>query len=135
MDWKECCNRQIAKEIKADSDMADSLIESSANKFESAGKLERSNVTASSKVSLAYDSLRELLEALSIKKGHKIYNHECYTAFLKEIIGNSALGDEFDSIRKIRNAVNYYGKKLNVEEAAMLLKAIKGLIHDVYKYL
>ena len=41
-----------------------------------------------------------------IQKGFKIYNHECYTAFLKQVIEKSDLGEDFDEIRKIRNAVN-----------------------------
>ena len=85
------------------------------------------DVTATSKFSLAYESLREALEALAIKKGYKIYNHECYTYFLKEIIRESEKSDEFDSIRKIRNAVNYYGKELKPKQAEDLIKRIRNL--------
>ena len=86
MDWKECCNKRIVKEIKKDDELIKSLINISKNKLESENKLSMSDITAASKLSLAYDSLRELLEALAIKHGYKIYNHECYTAFLKEIL-------------------------------------------------
>ena len=77
--------------------------------------------TAASKVSLAYDSLCEMLEALAIKKCYKIYNHECYCAFLKEIIKERVLGDRFDKIRKIRNDSNYYGEEITVEEAEAII--------------
>ena len=86
-----------------------------------------SDVTAGSKLSLAYDSLRELLEALALKNGYKVYNHECYTALLKEILKQSDKGDEFDDIRKTRNAVNYYGKNLSTEEAGKVIEKIKNL--------
>ena len=128
MDWEECCNKRIVKSVKLDADMMDSLTKSSENKLESESKLIMSDVTASSKLSLAYDSLRELLEALAIKNGYKIYNHECYSAFLKEIIGESSKGDEFDDIRKVRNAVNYYGKYITTEEANEIITMIKNLI-------
>lgn len=127
MDWKECCDRRIAKQVKSDIDMSNSLIKSSKNKMESENKLEMSDVTASSKLSLAYDSLRELLEASALKNGFKVYNHERYTAFLKEIMGESSKGDEFDDIRKVRNAVNYYGKHIAVEEADEIITKIKSL--------
>lgn len=127
MDWKECLNKRVVKNIKCDEDMIHSLIKSSKNKLESENKLAMSDITASSKLSLSYDSLRELLEALALKNGYKIYNHECYTAFLKEIIGKSDKGDEFDEIRKIRNDVNYYGKDISVEEAEEIIKRIKNL--------
>jgi len=126
MDWEECCNKRIVKSVKLDADMMDSLTKSSKNKLESESKLMMSDVTASSKLSLAYDSLRELLEVLALKNGYKIYNHECYSAFLKEIIGESSKGDEFDDIRKIRNAVNYYGKHISTEEANEIILRIKN---------
>ena len=127
MDWEDCCNKRIAKSVKPDVEMIKSLTKSSKNKLESESKLNMNDVTASSKLSLAYDSLRELLEALALNNGYKVYNHECYSAFLKEIIKESYKADEFDDIRKIRNAVNYYGKEISVEEANEIITKIKNL--------
>lgn len=127
MDWEECCSKKIAKEVSPDENLMNALTKSSKNKLESESKLPMSNVTASSKLSLAYDSLRELLEALALKKGYKVYNHECYAAFLKEAIGESDRGYEFDELRKARNAVNYYGKELTAEEAREVIETIKKL--------
>ena len=135
MDWKECCSRRIAKDVKPDIGMIASLTKSSKNKSYSESKLEMSNTTASSKLSLAYDSLRELLEALSLKNGFKIYNHECYVAFLKEVMKESYKADEFDEIRKVRNAVNYYGKDITVEEASEIITKIKKLAVSVAELL
>ena len=127
MDWAECCNKRIAKNVKPDHEMMKSLVKSSKNKLESETELKMSDITAASKLSLAYDSLREVLEALALKNGYKIYNHECYTAFLKELIKESAKGDEFDDIRKIRNSVNYYGQEISAPEAEKIIKNIKSL--------
>ena len=127
MDWKECCNKRIAKLVSPDNDMIRALMKSSQNKLESESKLEMSSVTASSKLSLAYDSLRELLEALALKKGYKVYNHECYTAFIKEVVGESEKGEEFDDLRKERNSVNYYGKEIFEEEANATIERMKKL--------
>jgi uncharacterized protein (UPF0332 family) len=88
----------------------------------------------------AYDSLRELIEALALKKGFKIYNHECYTAFLKEIINEPRLGEEFDKVRIVRNSINYYGKRISIEDArkvinsiTLLRKKIKILLGEIKK--
>ena len=124
-DWKGCVDSLTAKRIRPDEGKIKSLLESSKKKLESEGRLEMDDVTSVSKFSLAYESLRELLEALAIKKGYKIYNHECYTYFLKEIISESAKGDEFDAIRKVRNGVNYYGKELSPQQAEKIIKQIK----------
>lgn len=85
------------------------------------------NVTLASKISLAYDFLRELLEALTLNKGFKIYNHECYAAFLKEILNESDLGDGFNEVRKIRNDINYYGQDISIKEAKTTVDHIKNL--------
>nr|MCK4930399.1 hypothetical protein [Nanoarchaeota archaeon] len=135
MDWKECNMKRLVKKIGADNNLVKSLIKSSQNRLESAKRLDIDKTTCSSVISLCYESLRELLEALATKKGFKIYNHECYAAFLKEILGQKELSVHFDKFRKIRNKVNYYGKELSVEDAISikedmicLIKKIKQLI-------
>lgn len=133
MDWNECVKKRLAKEINEDKELIKSLIKTSKNKLESEEKLELDEVTAGSKVSLAYDSLREVLEGLSIKKGYKIYNHECYVYFLKEILNESSKGDEFDELRKIRNDINYYGKEIAIKEAKDVLQRIKKLRTELWK--
>ena len=131
MDFKECLKKRIAKEVNEDKELIDSLIKTSQNKFDSEKKLELTEVTSSSKISLLYDSLREILEALAIKNGYKIYNHECYTYFLKEILNESIKGDEFDELRKIRNSINYYAKDITIEEAKDVLKRIMKLRKEI----
>jgi len=127
MDWKECCDKKIAKIVEPDENLINSLKKTSENKIKSSDELIMNEINSGSKVSLAYDSLRELLEALAIKNGYKIYNHECYTHFLKEIIKESEKGDEFDIIRIERNSINYYAKEISVEEANILISIIKEL--------
>jgi len=131
MDFNECLNKRIAKEVSEDKELIASLIKTSQNKLDSENKLDLSEVTSGSKISLLYDSLRELLEALTIKNGYKIYNHECYTYFLKEILNESVKGDEFDELRKIRNSINYYAKEISIEEAGDVLKRIKKLREEI----
>ena len=135
MDWNDCIKKRIAKEVVVDLDLIESLIRTSNNKLISEEKLTLDNSTSGSKISLAYDSLRELLEALAIKKGYKIYNHECYTYLLKEILNESAKGDEFNELRKIRNNINYYGKDTSIIEAKDVLKRIKRLREEILKLL
>src|SRR3989344_7839928 len=135
MDFNECIKKRIAKEVKEDKELIASLIKTSQNKFDSEKKLELSEVTSSSKISLLSDSLRELLEALAIKNGYKIYNHECYTYFLKDILNESIKGDEFDELRKIRNGINYYAKGISVEEAKDVLERINKLREEIVKLL
>jgi len=131
MDWKSCKKNKLVKDIKPDKNLIISLTSVSAKKLKSQSMLTLTEETASSKITLAYDGLRELLEALAVKNGYKIYNHECYCAFLKEIVNNALIGDKFDNFRKIRNNINYYGKDLTKEEAKLFLKEILELIEKI----
>lgn len=127
MDWTSCMNKDLAKKAKPDTNLLMSLKKSSAKKLESESMLPLNDTTAASKISLAYDALREVLESLALKNGYKIYNHECYTAFLKEIMAESAIADKYDKFRKIRNAINYYGKDITSGEAEPLLEEMHEL--------
>lgn len=133
MDFSECLKKRIAKEVNEDKELIASLLKTSQNKLDSEKKLELNEVTATSKISLLYDSLRELLEALAIRNGYKIYNHECYTYFLKEILNESIKGDEFDDLRKVRNSINYYAEDISVEEAKAVLERIRKLREEILK--
>jgi len=135
MDFKECIKKKIAKEIKHDEELIASLLKTSKNKLESEKKLELDETTSSSKITLSYDSLREILEALAIKNGYKIYNHECYTYFLKEILKESSKGDEFDELRRIRNRINYYAQELSIQETKDFLERAKNLREELLKLL
>ena len=135
MDFSGCLKKRIAKEVGEDKELIASLLKTSRNKFDSEKKLELSEVTSISKISLLYDSLRELLEALAIKNRYKIYNHECYTYFLKEIFNENAKGEEFDDLRKIRNSINYYAKDISVKEAKDVLERLKRLREEIAKLL
>ena len=127
MDFRTCKIREQVKTIKVDNGLIDSLLKSSSKKLQSQKRLELDDTTAGSKISLAYDALRELLEALAISEGYKIYNHDCYTAFLKEVVKESAIGDQFDKFRRLRNEINYYGKDVSASDA-------KPIINDMLTF-
>ncbi len=72
--------------------------------------------------------MRELLEAIAISECCKIYNHECYSAFLTEILKQQQLGTEFNNFRIIRNDINYYGKDIKADEARIILQSMDRFI-------
>ncbi|HLC57859.1 MAG TPA: hypothetical protein VJH95_04760 [Candidatus Nanoarchaeia archaeon] len=135
MDWLECTFKKLAKEVSSEPGLITSLIRLSEDKLKSEKLLPLNATTISSKISLAYDSLRELLEALALKQGFKIYNHECYTSFLKEIIKDSSLGDDFDDMRILRNRINYYGKQVTEEACKNALCQMQKIREKVENYL
>jgi uncharacterized protein (UPF0332 family) len=126
MDWRECIQQRIVKNVKKDKNLITSTREIAEIKIQSADVLPEIYFIA--KISLLYDALREYLESIALDKGYKIYNHECYTAFLKEILNLSNEADQFDKLRKIRNGINYYGRKVSKEEARQIISDLHSLI-------
>jgi hypothetical protein len=124
MDWEECVGKNFAKKTSVDKELIKSLTQSSEKRIVSNNRLELDNITAPTKISIAYESLREILEALAIKKGFKIYNHDCFCAFLRDICKDRSSSLDFNRFRIIRNKVNYYGKDVSLEEAKIIIKEI-----------
>lgn len=135
MNWNECKLRKLVKEIKVDRELIKSLIKQSNNKLITDDFSPLNENTISTKFCINYDSLREILEAVALGKGYKVYNHECFFGFLKEILGLEKEAFDFDNFRRIRNSINYYGKDIGVERGGELLKDIKFLREKLIKLL
>ena len=114
MDWKECLQIRIVKDVRPDKNLIMSSKKIANIKLESANALPEYLFIG--KITLLYDVLREYLECIALEKGYKVYNHECFTSFLKEILKMSKEAYIFDELRKIRNGINYYGRDVSEEE-------------------
>ncbi len=126
MDWRECVRERIVKNVKKDSNLIKSTREIAEIKVKSADALPDELYIG--KISLLYDALREYLEALALENNFKIYNHECYSAFLGEILKMPREALLFDRSRRVRNSINYYGRKISLEEAKQVIRDITGLM-------
>jgi len=125
----------MVKKVNLDYNLIESLIRSSNKKNASSDELKLSDITATSIISLKYDSLRELLEAISLLNGYKINNHICYVAFLIEILKLGDLANKFNSFRKLRNGINYYGDDILADDAKKLIIDINSSISVCKKLL
>lgn len=132
MDLDECFRKGLIRKTKIDKELVKSLIEMSDIKETTVktANINKTNIPAY--VSLAYDSLREILESLCILKGYKVLSHICIGELLKDTIGEVDF-KEFDRIRWIRNSINYYGEKVEFEQGKEIIQkifAIKKKISD-----
>ncbi len=123
MDVKECFKRGLIKKTRVNKELIKSLIEMSNIKELTVigAKIDKVNISAY--VSLAYDSLREVLEALCILNGYKVLSHICIGELLKDILEDFDY-EEFDRLRWIRNSINYYGKKIEFEQGKKIIEKI-----------
>jgi len=123
MDLDECFRKGLIKPTRMNKELAKSLIEMSNIKETTVKTANINEVNISAYVSLAYDALRETLEALCILKGYKILSHICIGELLKEILENFDY-EEFDRLRWIRNSINYYGEKVEFEQGKEIIEKI-----------
>ncbi len=116
---------KTGKVIKGTKDLqkSNALIKMSDQCFKTVEKIEVNEVSASIVLAMTYESLRELLEAMCLKEGYKVYSHEAYTAYLKKI-NEIEIAEKFDRFRKLRNGVNYYRETVSKEVTVNAIKEI-----------
>lgn len=112
-----------------------SLLETSKNHLLFLENQKINEISAGSILVTYYEALREVIEATCLKEGFKVYSHEAFTYFLRD--KNELLAStKFDNLRKLRNAVNYYGEKVDVNEVIVAKEEIIKLVHHLKnKYL
>lgn len=127
MDWKECLSGKLVKKKSFDKALIGSLIRESEKKLKTNEFIPLNEITASTKLCIVYDALREILEAVAVKKGYKIYNHECYVGFLDEILLLKESSLNFDKFRKVRNSINYNARQIDIDDVKNLMLEILNL--------
>tara|TARA_Y100000310_G_C20699965_1_gene828830 strand:+ start:5100 stop:5516 length:417 start_codon:yes stop_codon:yes gene_type:complete len=123
MDLDECKRKGFIKPTRKNISLVNSLVEVSELKMETVNKAVIDEKSITAYVPMAYDALREVLEALCILKGYKITNHICIGSFLKSLFSDFDLVS-FDRFRYVRNGINYYGKKIGLDEGNEIIKSI-----------
>ncbi|HLD73057.1 MAG TPA: hypothetical protein VJA23_05745 [Candidatus Nanoarchaeia archaeon] len=121
MDLDECYRKGFIRKTKVDKELIFSLIEMAGIKEIAVNTAKINEINISAYVSLAYDSLREILEALCISKGYKVTSHFCTGELLRTLVKDFEYND-FDRFRYIRNNINYYGTKINFEQGKELIQ-------------
>jgi len=123
MDLEECFQKGLIKKTEIDTGLTKSLIEMSKIKENAVRKASIDDVNISAYVSLAYDSLREALEAICISKGYKVLSHICIGELLKKLFKDFEY-EELDRLRWIRNGINYYGTKVEFKQGKEIISKI-----------
>lgn len=123
MDLKDCFRKGLIKKTVPEDGLIRSLIAMAASKELAVRSAPITAETISAFVSLAYDALREVLEALCISRGHKVLSHICIGQLLRDLLPNFDY-ETFDRVRWIRNSINYYGKSVELEQGKKIIEQI-----------
>jgi hypothetical protein len=121
MDLEDCYNNGSIKITRVNPELIASLIEMSQIKEDTVNSATLNQRNISPYISMAYDSLRELLEALCISKGYKVTSHLCLGELLASQIPDFDL-NSFDRFRYVRNGINYYGTKVDFGQGKELIR-------------
>jgi cell fate (sporulation/competence/biofilm development) regulator YlbF (YheA/YmcA/DUF963 family) len=130
MKFEDFVKRGQAKKAVKDIQLAKSLASTTEQDLEFLKSLPINNISARKIISNYYDVLRSLLEAIASLDGYKIYSHEAFTYYLLEK-GEEAIARKFERFRKVRNAINYYGREISVDAAKDSVNEIIELINKV----
>lgn len=116
---------QRGKVIVGEKDIskAKALVKMSENNMKAAESIELTDAVASPVFSMLYESLREIIEAMCLMEGYKVYSHEAFTSYLEKI-NEEKIAAAFDRFRKLRNGVNYYGKPVSINVTSETKKEI-----------
>lgn len=123
MDVEECEDKGIIRKTRSDKNLINSLIEMSYLKEELVKNSKIDEKSVHCFLPMAYDSLREVLEAFCILEGYKVINHECLGKLIKKLMPEFDYF-LFDRFRYVRNGINYYGTKIGLEEGKSLIEKI-----------
>ena len=123
MDLRECYIKGLIQKTAINLELIKSVIEMSNIKENTVKTANIDKINISAYVSMAYDSLREILEAICISKGYKVLSYVCLGELLKTIIDDFDF-NEFDRLRYARNGVNYYGVKIEYGQGKAFIEKI-----------
>ncbi len=132
MKFEDFIEKGLVRKTSKDKSLVRALLQNSKKDIEFLNGLKINEKSVRKIMTNFYDVLRSVLEAVSVIKGYKIYSHEAYIYFLKEIKEN-LLAIKFDRFRRIRNSINYYGKDISIEETKENIYEIKKMINILIK--
>jgi len=113
----------LIRKATIDESLISSLIEMAGIKEITVKKAKLDEQNISAYLSLSYDSLREVLEAICISRGYKVLSHVCIGELLKNLL-NDFDYDGFDRLRYTRNSINYYGIKVEFNQGMEIINKI-----------
>lgn len=130
MDLDECKRKGIIRKVAVNKNRAMSIIEISSIKSKTVMSADINEENIIAFLPMAYDSLREMLEAYGFLQGYNVSNHECLGRLIKELLPEFD-GIAFDRFRFVRNSINYYGEKINLEEGKILIEKMLRMSGDI----
>lgn len=126
MELNECIEKGIVRKTRKDTHLVRSLLEMSKIKESIVKPIHLDQTNIQGYYPMAYDSLRELMEAICILDEKKVTNHECLGKQLKHLHPDFDIY-LFERLRIARNGINYYGAIIDLEQGKKFIEYIFDL--------
>ncbi len=127
--WNDCVEAHSVKKMSPDIERADSLIKTSEERISVIDRIHEKNCNFVFED--YYTSMLELLQALVIKKGYSVLNHLCLGYYLRDVLKKEDVFRIFDDVKYKRNALTYYGNRMDFETAKASIEQCKELINKI----
>lgn len=135
MDLNDCFEKGLVKKIPKNLELIKSPIKMAKINEKTINTANLTSENISSYITLAYDSLRQILEAICILKGYKVLSHICIGELLDRKLDDFDY-IEFDRLRWIRNSISYYGNEVEFNQGKEIIKKmLKMKSNLISKYL
>ena len=132
MDLNNCFEKGLVKKTEKNVELVKSLIKISNTNEMTVKTATITPKNVSSYVTLAYDSLRQILEAICILKGYKVLSHICIGELLDKILDDFDY-TEFDRLRWIRNSISYYGNEVDFNQGKEIIRKLLKMKNQLIK--
>ena len=129
--WNDCIDSNSAIKISPDKEKAKSLIDIAQGRIEASREVNEKTVNYVFED--YYSSLLELVHAIVLCKGYNVSGHICLGYYLRDILHREDLFRIFDDCRYKRNALVYYGRKLDFETVKESLSKSMLFIDELKK--
>ncbi len=127
--WDDCIETNAVKEVSPNPERAESLMETAEERINLIKDINEKNCNFVFED--YYTSLLELLQALVIREGYNILNHLCLGFYLRDVIKRGDVFILFDDVRYKRNALTYYGNRMDFETAKQAIEKCKKIIKEM----
>lgn len=128
--WEDCLASGNSIKITPDKEKAKSLAETAEDRIKYSAK-DTNEKNANFVFEDYYSSIIEMIHSIIILEGYRVINHICLGYYIKDILKRQELFGIFDDLRYKRNALTYYGKKMEFEVAKGAIEKSKKLLNEL----
>ncbi len=130
VDFEYYLTKKIVKRKSRDTNLAKSLLDSARDRFKFAVKIKGEKPRYA--LELAYESVRELLDALLSLRGYKTWSHEAAISFLRNFDAfESTEVERLNVSRMKRHSSKYYGAMLDAREAEEEITFLRSVLQKL----